>query len=154
MDMFFPFVIEVFGCFHHQVNSFFHRFVNMAWIAKGIEGPPLSMLRFFYRHRVSVALQKMNVAPISKLAITTREDLSRLGILFGLLPFPSINMLHAHGGGFGFVVPFPHYGLLLLSCLLVQTLVLAPCFFFSPFLGCFLKIKFGRFYHLVIYLAK
>jgi len=74
----------------------------MAWIAKGIEGPPLSMLRFFYRHRMSVALQKMNVAPISRWAITTREDLSRLGILFGLLPFPSINMFHATGGGFGF----------------------------------------------------
>jgi hypothetical protein len=25
-------------------------------------------------------------------------------------------------------------------------LVLAPCFFFSPFLGCFLFMKFGRFH--------
>jgi len=74
----------------------------MAWIAKDIEGPPLSMLRFFYRHRVSVALKKKNVAPISRWAITTREDLSRLGILFGLLPFLSINMLYATGGGFDF----------------------------------------------------
>ncbi len=38
------------------------------------------------------------------------------------------------------VVPFlPHLG-----CSLTSTLVLAPCFFFSPFLGCFLLIKFGR----------
>jgi len=32
----------------------------------------------------------------------------------------------------------------LLGCLLAWTLVLAPCFYFSPFLGCFLFIKFGR----------
>jgi hypothetical protein len=28
--------------------------------------------------------------------------------------------------------------------LLVWTLVLAPCFFFSSFLGCFLFMKFGK----------
>ncbi len=42
------------------------------------------------------------------------------------------------------VVPFPPCGLLLLGCLLPWTLVLCPLFFFSPFLGCFLFLKFGR----------
>jgi hypothetical protein len=42
------------------------------------------------------------------------------------------------------VVPFPAGGLPPLGCLLARTLVLGPCFFFSPFLGRFLYIKFGR----------
>jgi len=41
------------------------------------------------------------------------------------------------------VVPFPPCGLPLLGCLLAWTLVLAPCFFFSHFLGCLLFMKFG-----------
>jgi hypothetical protein len=31
-----------------------------------------------------------------------------------------------------------------LGCLLAWTLVLAPCLFFSPLLGCLLLIKFGK----------
>ncbi len=42
------------------------------------------------------------------------------------------------------VVPFPAGGLPPSGCLLVWTLVLAPCFFFSSFLGCFLFMKFGK----------
>jgi len=42
------------------------------------------------------------------------------------------------------VVPFPPCGPPLLGCLLAWTWVLAPCYFSSPFLGCFLSIKFGR----------
>ncbi len=42
------------------------------------------------------------------------------------------------------VVPFSACGLPLLGCLLAWTLVLASYFFFSPFLGCFLFIKFGK----------
>jgi hypothetical protein len=42
------------------------------------------------------------------------------------------------------MVPFPLGGPPLLGYLFAWTLVLAPCFFFSPFLGCFLFIKFGR----------
>ncbi len=36
----------------------------------------------------------------------------------------------------------------LFACLVLGpwSLVLAPCFFFSPFLGCFLFMKFGRFH--------
>jgi hypothetical protein len=42
---------------------------------------------------------------------------------------------------------FPPGGLPPLDCLLAWTVVLAPCFFFSPFFGGFLFIKFGRFHH-------
>ncbi len=42
----------------------------------------------------------------------------------------------------------PPCGLLLLGYLLAWTLVLAPCFFLSPFLGCFLFIKFDRVFQL------
>lgn len=49
-----------------------------------------------------MALQIVHVAPISRQVVTAREDLSRFGILFGLLPLSSINMLHATGGWFGF----------------------------------------------------
>jgi hypothetical protein len=46
------------------------------------------------------------------------------------------------------MVPFPCCGLPLLGYLFAWTLVLAPCFFYSPFvsffLQCFLLIKFGR----------
>ncbi len=42
------------------------------------------------------------------------------------------------------MVPFPPCGPPLLGCLLAWTLVLAPCFLFSPFIGCFLSTKFGR----------
>jgi hypothetical protein len=36
------------------------------------------------------------------------------------------------------VVPLPPCGLPLFCCMLAKTLVLVPCFFFSPLLGCFL----------------
>jgi hypothetical protein len=47
MDMFFPIIIEV-GCFHEQSNNFFGQWVNMVWTAKGIEGPPLSIVALFF----------------------------------------------------------------------------------------------------------
>lgn len=46
------------------------------------------------------------------------------------------------------MVPLSPCGLLLLGFLLAWTLVLAPCFFFSPFLGCFLFVKFDRVFQL------
>jgi hypothetical protein len=42
------------------------------------------------------------------------------------------------------VVPLPPCDSPLFGCLLAWTLVLAPCFFFSPFLGCSLLMKFGK----------
>jgi hypothetical protein len=70
-------------------------------MAKGIGGYPLSMLHSFYKHRMSMALQIVHVAPISRRTVTAREDLFRFKILFGLLPFSLINMFHVIGEGFG-----------------------------------------------------
>ncbi len=57
-------------------------------------------------------------------------------------PISLVDKLQATGGGL--VVPLPPCGPPVLGCLLAWTLVLALCFFFSPFLGCFLFVKFGR----------
>jgi hypothetical protein len=57
-------------------------------------------------------------------------------------PISLVDMLQASGGGL--VVPLPPCGPPVLGCFLAWTLVLALCFFFSPFLGCFLLVKFGR----------
>jgi hypothetical protein len=74
-----------------------------------------------------------------------------LGVLSSLSPLSLVDMLQANGAyqangeGFGYlVVPFPSCGPHLLGCLLAWTLFLAPCFFFSPFLGCFPFLKFGK----------
>jgi hypothetical protein len=55
-NMFLPFAIEVFGCLHQKANNFLHQCVNMVWTTKGTKGPPLSMLRSFYKQRMFVAL--------------------------------------------------------------------------------------------------
>jgi hypothetical protein len=52
VDMFLPFVIKVFGSLHQETDNFLHQCDNMAWIAKGTRGPPLSMLCSFYSQRV------------------------------------------------------------------------------------------------------
>jgi len=33
---FIPLTIEIFGCLHQHVDNFFHRYGNMAWLAKGL----------------------------------------------------------------------------------------------------------------------
>lgn len=38
-----------FGCLHQQVDNFVHQCGNMAWLAKGFGGPPLTILHVFYR---------------------------------------------------------------------------------------------------------
>jgi hypothetical protein len=56
-----------------------------------------------------------------------------------------VDLLHATGGGFGsWWLPFLLVAHLCWAVLIARTFVLAPCFLFSPFLGCFLSIKFGR----------
>jgi hypothetical protein len=72
----------------------------MAWTTKGTEGPFLTVLHSFYRHRVSVALQRVQATYLSKWVVIAGEGSSRLGVLLGLPPFFLINMLHATSGGF------------------------------------------------------
>lgn len=56
IDVFLPFVIEGFLCFHQQAHNFFHQCANMAWTIKGNKGLPLSVLHSFYKQRILIAL--------------------------------------------------------------------------------------------------
>jgi len=49
VDLFFPLVIEIFGCLHQQADNFFHCYANMALVAKGFKSPFLSVLHAFYK---------------------------------------------------------------------------------------------------------
>jgi hypothetical protein len=51
-----------FGCLHQQVDNFFYQCGNMAWLAKGFGGPPLTILHVFYRQSVLIALRKVEDA--------------------------------------------------------------------------------------------
>jgi len=44
--------------FSLKVDNFFHWCANMAWTTKDIRSPPLLVLRFFYRQKMLVALQR------------------------------------------------------------------------------------------------
>jgi len=55
-DDFIHLAIKMFGNLHQQANKFFHWCANMAWLVKGTRGPLLSIIRSFYRQRVSMAL--------------------------------------------------------------------------------------------------
>jgi hypothetical protein len=72
----------------------------MAWIRKGTRGPPLSVLRSFYKQRVLMALQRVQVTSILRWAIIVGEGSSRLGILLGLPTLSLVDMLDATNGGF------------------------------------------------------
>jgi len=67
---------------------FFCRCTNVAWLAKGINGPPLMILHAFYRPKVSIALQRMQVVSILRCVIIVDECCSRLIALFY---FPSLS---------------------------------------------------------------
>jgi len=55
---------------------------------------------FFYKHKVSMALQRAQATYISNRVVIVREGSSRLGVLTSLPPLFWINMLHGTSGGF------------------------------------------------------
>jgi hypothetical protein len=87
MDMFILLVVEVFKNLHQQVDKFFHQCANMAWGAKSIKSPPLSILHAFYKQKVLVMIQHTCALFILKHAIVVYEGLSRLSILLRGPPF-------------------------------------------------------------------
>ncbi len=66
---------------------------------KGIASPPLLILRTFYKHRVSVALQSAQTICILKHGIVVNEGLSRLSVFLGGSPLSLFNMLLTTRGG-------------------------------------------------------
>jgi hypothetical protein len=100
MDMFFFLAIEIFGCFQQWSDNFLRWCANMVWIGKGTESFLLSVLRSFYRQRMSMALSRTQATSISRWVVTTGEGSSRLGVLSGLTPLSLVDMLQATNGGF------------------------------------------------------
>ncbi len=144
MDAFFLLAIQVFGCFHQQVNNFFHQCANMAWTTKGTGGPLLSLLCSFYKQRVLMALQKIQVASILRHVVIAREGFFKLRVLLNLPLLFLVDMFHVTSGGFSFQwLPFLLVAFLFWAICLPRLQSLA-LFFSSPFLRCFLFIKFGR----------
>jgi hypothetical protein len=100
-DDFIPIAIEIFICLYQQADNFLHRCANMTWLAKGFEGPPLSIIRSFYRYKVLVVLQRIQVATILHWAIVTiGKASSKLGVLLGFSPISLHDLFHAIGDGF------------------------------------------------------
>jgi hypothetical protein len=65
----------------------------MAWGAKGIRGRPLSILRTFYKQRVSMVLQ--HAIFILKCVVAVGEGSSKLCVLSGSPPFSLLDIFFA-----------------------------------------------------------
>ncbi len=110
----------------------------MAWTTKGTEGPPLSMLCFFYKQKMYVLLQTTHVASILRQVVTIKEGSSRLVVLSSLPRISLIDMLHATGGGFSiYCFLFLHVAHLFWVVCLPELWSFPFVFFYIPFLGAF-----------------
>ncbi len=89
---------------------------------KGTESFLLSVLRSFYRQRMSMALSRTHATSISRWVVTTSEGSSRLGVLSDLAPLSLVDMLQAIDGGFG-----GGFNTQWFPCLLVAHLFWAVC---------------------------
>ncbi len=54
--------------------TFFHQCASMTWLAKGINGPRLTVLCAFYRQIVLVALQRTHVDSILKHVVVVADE--------------------------------------------------------------------------------
>jgi hypothetical protein len=93
MNLFLLVVVEVFKCLHQWIDMFFHQCANMMWGVKGIRGPPLLVLCTFYRQKVLVILQCVQVISILRCAVVIGESASRLNVLSGGCPLSLFDML-------------------------------------------------------------
>jgi len=77
-NQFLPLAIEVFGYLHKHVDVFLHDYANAIWSLKGIEGPHLSTLIIFFRQKVLITLQMIQLSSILSWVITIGLTTSRL----------------------------------------------------------------------------
>jgi hypothetical protein len=70
----------------------------MVWGVKGTGCLPLLILHAFYKHKVSLALQRAHVISILKHVIVISEGSSRLNVLSRVLPLSLFDMLLATRG--------------------------------------------------------
>jgi hypothetical protein len=100
-DDFIPIAIEIFICLYQQADDFLHQCANMMWSTIGFGGPPLSIICSFYRQRVLVDLQRIQVTTILRWAIMAiGKTFSKLGVLLGFPPISLHNLSCAIGDGF------------------------------------------------------
>jgi hypothetical protein len=88
---------------HHIIVVSFipHLRNNMAWFVKGFQGPPFSIICSFYRWRMSVALQRVQVTAILlRAVVAASEASSRLGVLPSFSPIWLHNLLRVTSDGF------------------------------------------------------
>jgi hypothetical protein len=92
-DQFLPLAIVVFRCLHKHVDVFLHDCANAIWSLKGTEGPHLSTLVTFFRQKVSITLQRMQVSSILSRAIGVSLATSRLPPLQNTPPITMADLL-------------------------------------------------------------
>jgi len=83
------------------MDDFLHRYTNKVWLAKGTNGPPLVVLRAFYRQKMSTTFQKVQVPSILKCVVVASEGSSRLIMFLRIFSLSFSNMFFAIGGGLG-----------------------------------------------------
>jgi hypothetical protein len=59
VNQFLPFVMEVFGCLHKQVDVFLHNCAHAIWSLKGPKGPPLFVFIISLWQKNSITLQRL-----------------------------------------------------------------------------------------------
>ncbi len=89
--------IEVFGCLHKHVDVFLHNYVNAIWSLKRLEGLHLSTLVTFFRQKVLITLQRMQMPSIVSRAIVVGLTISQLPPLQDTPPITTTDLLQAIG---------------------------------------------------------
>jgi hypothetical protein len=148
MDPFFILAIKVFECLHQQVNSFFHRCVNMVWSVKGF-ACPLSILCSLYKYMVLVTFQRAYVTFSVKCVVVKDEDSWRFNVFADVPSFSLFDMLLVTRG---LSIWFVHVPLAVYPCWWVffwprlESLNLVP--FSFPYLGALFYWLLASFHHL------
>jgi hypothetical protein len=76
---------------------FLHNCANVIWSLKRPKGPQLSTLVIFFRQKVSITLQRMQVSSILSRAIAVGLTTSRLPPLQDTPPITTTDLLQAIG---------------------------------------------------------
>ncbi len=109
----------------------------MAWVVKGIRGPPFSVLHSFYKQRMSMMLWQAQVNFIPRCVVIVVDGSFILGVLLGVFTHSIFDMHLAIRDRFKYLIysysrrdpPSLKYSPF------VKTWVFPSCTFFPPLLG-------------------
>jgi hypothetical protein len=93
IDQFLLLTIEVFGFLHRHVDMLLHDCANAIWSLKGKKSFHLSSLVTFFRQKVSITLQRMQVSSILSRAIAISLATSQLPPLQDTPPITTVDLL-------------------------------------------------------------